>query len=281
MVNHIYIRPTPRPQHSWTFITVTYNSASTLRSFWPVMNGNEDFEWIVVDNASTDNSADQAEALGATVIRLPKNLGFGAANNVGYQSSKSKYIAFINPDVSPQPEDLKILETHLNAHPFDLVSPQLINPDGSLQPNGRGLPYLLNKIQNRIRPSRLVDSYLKYSEPGESIKVSWLMGAVVAGVRDHLDDLGPWDEHFFVYYEDADLGLRNSKLSGDSVVIGNAQWYHGWARETKRISWNAWKLEIPSLIKFYSRYPHLLGAPGRKKNDSNAIYTSAEIKASS
>lgn len=252
-----------RTTFDWTLVTVTFNSASTLRAFWAGFEPNDNYEWVVVDNASGDDSADVATALGARVIRLPENLGFGAANNIGFQNSDSQFVAFVNPDITPNPLDFGIFEEHLSNNPQDLVSPQLLNDDGSLQPNGRGLPYLLNKVRNRIGPDALVGSYLHFANAGESVHVDWLMGAVVAGLRSRLIDLGPWDERFFVYYEDADLGLRNSKLSGKSVVIGDAQWSHGWARETSNASWRAWKRELPSMLKFYSRYPRLLGFPSR------------------
>lgn len=257
------IKPSPTVSPAWTLVTVTFNSASTLREFWPQVGSNKTFEWVVVDNASQDDSAEVAAALGARVIRLPQNLGFGAANNIGFRSSTSEFVAFVNPDITPNPADLSLLGTYLNAHPNDLVSPQLVNDDGTLQPNGRGLPYLLNKVRNRTSPSTLIGSYLRFAEPGENLPVEWLMGAVVAGSRERFQALGPWDERFFVYYEDADLGLRNSRLSGKSIVLGDARWSHGWARETSSASWSAWKRELPSLMKFYSRYPRLLGLPAR------------------
>lgn len=263
MLENNKIKPSPKASTTWTLVTVTFNSASTLREFWPRIEPNTTFEWIVVDNASQDDSVHVAAELGARVISLPQNLGFGAANNVGFRNSISEFVAFVNPDITPNPADLSLLGTYLRDHPNNLVSPQLVNGDGTLQPNGRGLPYLLNKVRNRTNPSTLVGSYLRFAGLGEKLPVEWLMGAVVAGSRERFEELGPWDERFFVYYEDADLGLRNSKLSGKSIVLGDARWSHGWARETTNASWSAWKRELPSLMKFYSRYPHLLGFPTR------------------
>lgn len=259
---------TPPTEHSraaaWTLITVTYNSAMALDRYWRTELG-PDVDWVVVDNASRDHSADLAEHLGAKVVRLPKNVGFGAANNVGFASSDSPYVAFVNPDVRVDTTDLPRLAEELNRAPNALVAPQLVNDDGTPQANGRGLPYLAHKIRNRTAPERLEGSYLRFADPGETVAVEWLMGAVVAGHRKHLATLGPWDERFFVYYEDSDLGLRNSRVRGSSKVVGDVQWTHGWARETTAPSLSAWKREIPSLLKFYSRYPRLLGVPPRSR----------------
>jgi GT2 family glycosyltransferase len=249
-----------QPIPAWTLITVAYNSERALREFWTPPT-TTDIEWLVVDNASADGSASLAKSLGARVIRLPANRGFGAANNIGFAASTGEYVAFVNPDVSAQLADLPMLSAHLDRYANALVSPQLINADGSLQPNGRGLPYLANKIRNRIRPGTLTGDYLHYAHSGETVEVAWLMGAVVAGRRSHLASLGPWDEKFFVYYEDSDLGLRNTRAGGTNVVLGDAQWLHGWARETKKASLPAWKRELPSMAKFYGRYPRLLGRP--------------------
>lgn len=246
----------------WSLITVTYNSERDLNRFWSgVSPAGSELEWIVVDNASVDRSADVAESLGARVIRLETNLGFGAANNVGFESASGKYVAFVNPDVEVDANDFVRLEEYLNSNEKALVSPQLTNPDGSLQPNGRGMPYLAYKVLNRLRPDSLVGRYLLTTDSDEVIICDWLMGAVVAGTRPRLAELGPWDPRFFVYYEDSDLGLRNQQHGGHSAVLGSARWVHGWARETKTASMAAWRREIPSLMKFYSRYPRLLGVP--------------------
>ncbi|MCK8608285.1 glycosyltransferase [Agromyces sp. C10] len=243
---------------TWSLITVAFNSREQLLRHWSGLTFPEEVEWIVVDNNSADDSAGVAAEMGAHVIRLETNRGFGAANNVGFEASRAEYVAFVNPDVTPNLADLAVLRHHLEDSPDDLVSPQLLNLDGSLQPNGRGQPLLLHKIMHRIAPDRLDGTYRIFAGAGEKREVDWLIGAVVAGTRTHLRSLGPWDEHFFVYYEDKDLGIRNALARGRSVLIGDARWVHGWARETSGINLRAWKLELSSMAKFYWRYPELL-----------------------
>lgn len=252
---------------TWSIITVTFNSERQLEHYWRNVGKAEDIEWIVVDNNSTDRSADLAEELGARVIRLRMNRGFGGANNVGFGRSRSPYVAFVNPDVTPDFADLPKLAEFLDNNPDDLVAPQLLNPDGTRQPNGRGLPLLAFKVLNRLN---VVDNsrYFLYASSSEETEVAWLMGAVVAGKRERLTMLGPWDTRFFVYYEDSDLGTRNRKLSGRSVVLGDATWVHGWARETRTLNLAAWRRELPSMVKFYSRYPKYLSpVPRAFKSD--------------
>ena len=243
--------------HRWALITVTYNSSADLRRFWSNLQLNRDLEWVVVDNNSTDDSVAVARDLGARVIGLPKNIGFGAANNVGFAASDSRYVGFVNPDITVVPDDLRPLEAVIDET-GGIVAPQLTDPDGTPQPNGRGYPFLLEKVRNRLELNAKGSAYRRFAPAGEDIAVVWFMGAAVLGQRSQLDQLGPWDERFFVYYEDSDLGLRAARLGLPRTVTGSVRWIHGWARETTAFRWTPWKLEFPSMAKFYLRYPYLL-----------------------
>ncbi|WP_346875561.1 glycosyltransferase family 2 protein [Rothia sp. (in: high G+C Gram-positive bacteria)] len=245
---------------SWTLVTVTYNSAEVLPRFWSRFDPTSSLRWIVVDNNSSDNSVEVARSLGADVIESSTNLGFGGANNLGFAASTSEYVAFVNPDVAVDYGSLDGLAQIINETQ-GLVSPQLINSDGSLQPNGRGWPVMAHKVLNRLAPQRVDGKYRIFANPGEMAQVPWFIGAVVASTRENFLKLGPWDEHFFVYYEDTDLCLRARKQGINSYVVGDHQWTHGWARATAKFNKNffrSWKLELDSLSKFYMRYPLLL-----------------------
>lgn len=246
----------------WTLITVTYNSSEALRHFFagPLPH---DVEWLVVDNASQDDSAATARSLGARVTVLPGNRGFAAANNVALQAANGRHIAFVNPDVTVDYADLPRLARRLDDAPDPvLLAPQLLDPDGTPQPNGRGVPTLRRKIIHRLDGEHQ-DGYRILAEAGSARYVAWAMGAVVVGRRSTLAALGGWDERFFVYYEDHDLGLRAWRAGVPVVLVGDVRWTHGWARETTGRSWAAWKLELGGMAKFFTRYPSLLVTPHR------------------
>lgn len=246
----------------WSLITVTHNSAAALAQFWATpLPG--DVEWVVVDNRSSDGSAELAESLGARVIRLERNVGFGAANNVGFRATTAPLVGFVNPDVTVVPESLPTL-AEVIGRTGGIVSPQLLNPDGSVQANGRGYPFLAAKIRNRLESDARPSGYRRYAAPDEDLPVVWFIGAVVLGQRATLQRLGGWDESFFVYYEDSDLGLRAASAGVPRIVCGRTRWVHGWARETKTLRWSAWRRELPSMWKFYSRYPTLLSLRPRR-----------------
>lgn len=247
-----------------SLVTVTYNSSRTLQAFWAHTGGiPSGVEWIVVDNDSADDSAAVAERLGARVIRLSENRGFSAANNAGLAVALGDFVGFVNPDVRVDFGDLPSLDA-LARENRSLVSPQLRNADGSLQPNGRGYPFLLDKVRNRLgAEDRLSESYLLFAEGTSPRPVVWLMGASVFGRREEIDRIGGWDPHFFLYYEDKDICLRAWRAGIPVILDPRAIWTHGWARETSSLRGTPWKREIASLLKFYRRYPEFLGPRSR------------------
>lgn len=260
-----------------SLITVTYNSSRALTEFWDHGERLPDgVEWIVVDNGSTDDSAEVAERAGARVIRLAQNLGFSAANNAGFAASSGSFIGFVNPDVRVQYGDLKILQATAKSEDA-IVGPQLLNADGTRQPNGRGFPILGHKVLNRLgRESQLEGSYLLYAESTLPRSVCWLMGAAVFGEREAINKFGAWDPHFFLYYEDKDFSLRAWNAGLRVMIEPRAQWTHGWARETKGLNAMPWRRELASMAKFYARYPEFLISPAlaanKHKRINNEVY---------
>jgi N-acetylglucosaminyl-diphospho-decaprenol L-rhamnosyltransferase len=241
---------------AWSLITVTYNNADDLRRFAadPLP---ADVEWIVVDNHSRDESVKVALSLGATVISLSENAGFGRANNVGLRDATGAHVGFVNPDLRVNYDDLPTIARLLDEAAQDcLIAPQLIDPDGTAQPNGRGVPTVLRKLSNRLNLKNT--GYRIYANPGEQVYVAWAIGAAIFGKRATIDALGGWNEAFFVYYEDHDLGLRAWDHGIPTILTGDVRWVHGWARETTTLSLRPWLLEIHGASKFFRRYPGLL-----------------------
>lgn len=237
-----------------TLITVTYNSAATLTRFWSQWRP-ENARWIVVDNASTDGSADVAAGLGAEVIRLSENLGFSTANNIGLARTESEYVGFLNPDVTVGAEDLGRIVRHVEAV-GGIAAPQLFDPAGGVQPNGRGRPTLFAKLRNRLVESN--PRYHLVAGDGELRHVDWLMGAAVFTRTRDMRALGGWDEDFFIYYEDADLGLRARAHGLPVTVCGCSRAIHGWARDTSKLAVGPWKHEFRAAKTFYCKHPRLL-----------------------
>jgi N-acetylglucosaminyl-diphospho-decaprenol L-rhamnosyltransferase len=89
------------------------------------------------------------------------------------------------------------------------------------------------------------------------------MGAALCARRETFERIGGWNEAFFLYYEDHDLGLRAWRAGIPVAVLAESRWEHAWARETMRASLRPWLRELASAAKFYVRYPELL-IPARR-----------------
>lgn len=242
----------------WTVVTVTYGNADELRTWWPGVAEDPRFRWVVVDNASTDASVDVARSLGADVVELPCNVGFGAANNRGLAEVRTPWVAFANPDVRLDPDSFERLA--ITSQRFGaLVAPRLTDPDGTPQPNGRGLPFPTAKLAHRgLVPFRRDNDAYVVPVGDEPTFVAWTMGAAIAGPTETVRRLGGWDERYFLYYEDHDLGLTAWRHGVPVIVDPGAVWQHEWKRATTGWSWTHWRHELRSGARFYAKFPELL-----------------------
>jgi N-acetylglucosaminyl-diphospho-decaprenol L-rhamnosyltransferase len=171
---------------------------------------------------------------------------------------------FVNPDVEVRHETLDHMSILADKYGA-LVAPELTDADGRRQANGRGFPFLVDKFANRglvfpgARPS------LYTPETGEGpIYVAWTIGAAIGGRRRTFEALGGWDERYFLYYEDHDLGLRAWQAGHSVIVDPLARWIHGWQRETTRLAVGPWRREIASACRFFATYPVFVLPPRRR-----------------
>jgi GT2 family glycosyltransferase len=212
-------------------IVVNYNAGGFLRiCVDSLLNCPLDVEVIVVDNASTDASLNTLQGLARVrVIRNPQNRGFAAACNQGIVVSKADNLLFLNPDCSFTPRTLKELLAHLRAdEKVGMVGGLLVNPDGTEQPGGRrAVPTLwrsfvrgfgLFRFSNRW-PKLFFDFNLhKQPLPDGPIEVEAISGACMLVKREALDQIGLWDEEYFLHCEDLDFCMR-LRLAGWKILF--------------------------------------------------------------
>jgi N-acetylglucosaminyl-diphospho-decaprenol L-rhamnosyltransferase len=177
----------------FSVIIVTYNSADVIAdSLKSIPFGNE---VIVVDNASSDNSAVIASDLDATVIRLEKNIGFGAACNVGAKKARHEHLLFLNPDATLGEGCLEQLSKAFVRYPeVCAFNPKILHADGRqyFRKNNK-LGY--GELDNRGIPS-------------EDSDITVISGAALAFRKTVFELLNGFDEKIFLYFEDDDLCLR-------------------------------------------------------------------------
>ena len=174
-----------------SIVTVIHRSAPHLRNLLASLDENlGDHELIVVDTGPDDGGAQLARDAGATVIALPDNPGFGAANNAGVERATKAHTALLNPDVALLDDRLATL-TGPGLH-----APRLLGED-SVHP----LPGSPRNLLRAITPGPL------RSAIGEA-RPAWATAAALVAPTETLRRLGPFDPAIFLFSEDLDLCLR-------------------------------------------------------------------------
>jgi GT2 family glycosyltransferase len=207
---------------------VSYNSLNFLKECLDSIAANPpnaNYETIVVDNASSDGSAEFVER-NFTHVKLilnNKNIGFAAANNKAIKSSDSRYVLLINSDCKVYENSLDRLLNFMEENPeVGIAGPKIVNSDGSIQLSCRKFPSIINAgfhtILTGIVPNNPFSRRYKLMDINrdEPFKVDWVSGACMIIRRKALDDIGLLDENYFMYVEDTDICYRmwRKKLEG-------------------------------------------------------------------
>lgn len=191
-------------------------------------------EVIVVDNASTDGSADAIAAgfPGLRLIRSPRNVGFGAGNNLGMREARGEYLLLINTDAFCSPGAVHGMLTGMDRHPkAAVIGPRLLNADGSLQPSCYRYPspvrcWLENLWISAIaRPATPAGDYRRWPHDTET-EVDWLIGACMLVRREAYERVGGFDEQFFMYAEETDWQKRMRDAGFGIVLVPGATVTH-------------------------------------------------------
>ena len=179
------------------------------------------WEGVVVDNASSDGSAEIAAEFAPHVrlVRNRDNVGFGRGVNQGIAASSAPLVLIMNPDCRLEPGSLVLLQGELERHPeCAIVGPRILSPDRSVQGSARGDPDMLTGLFGRASTLRRLLPWLPAAKRNVvdgtvavhagSLAVDWVSGACMLARRDALASVGAFDERFFMYWEDADLCRR-------------------------------------------------------------------------
>ncbi|MBT6691505.1 glycosyltransferase family 2 protein [Candidatus Parcubacteria bacterium] len=180
-----------------------------------------DIEIILVDNDSRDGTSEMvmAEYPQVRMIALPRNHGFAAANNLALKQARGKYLFLLNPDTRVTPEFFPKMLTYLKEHPdVGIVGPKILNFDRSLQLSVRRFPDLLSqilillKLKNVMVDNKFLAHYLFGDFDYEKEQpVDQIMGAAMLIRREVLDEVGVFDQKFFIWFEEVDICKRAHK----------------------------------------------------------------------
>ena len=197
-------------------MVVNWNRKELLRACLTSLQRQRDvsFEIIVVDNGSSDGSAEMAESeFGARVIRNRQNRGFCAANNQGIAAANGEFIALLNNDAEAEPDWLAALGRACGSRPeVGMAASKVLVWEDPARIDKAG-HLIFPDGQNRGRGTGALDQG-QYDREEE---VLWPDGCAAMYRKAMLDEIGGFDEDFFAYGDDAELGLR-ARIAGWQCV---------------------------------------------------------------
>jgi hypothetical protein len=195
-------------------ILVNYNAGHELaRALQSIADEFADERWeaVVVDNASSDGSAEVVADFAPNVLlhRNVQNTGFARGVNQGLAATSGSLVLLMNPDCRLVPGAFDMLRRELErSHSYAIVGPRILNPDGTVQGSARGDPDMFTglfgrtTVLRRLFPGLAVARRNVVSGDGArsgdgSVTVDWLSGACLLAHRDALQSVNGFDERIF------------------------------------------------------------------------------------
>lgn len=232
-----------------TVLTVLLNFRTadmTLQALEAAMRETADIAGAitVVDNHSGDGSFEKIrDAVLANgwdnrvrVVASDHNGGYGAGNNIAIKlglpdGSRPDFVYVLNSDAFPEPGSVRFLLDAMLAHPkCGFAGGYTFGQDGVFHETAFRFPSFQSEFETGACTgpiSRLLRRYLvAIPEPAESMDVDWLAGASMLVRRQTLDDIGLFDERYFLYYEETDLCLRASRAGWKSRYVKESRIMH-------------------------------------------------------
>lgn len=256
-------------------ITVSYASGSVLPAFLDSIarSTEEPAVSIVVDNKPDDDAiARESRQRGARYLAAPDNPGYGGAINRGVLAVPPgvEWILVSNPDVVLGIGALdRLLEVADSDPRIGAVGPSIINPDGSVYPSARAIPSIGNGIGHalfaNLWPTNPWTRQYHHDRPTSVPRsAGWLSGSCVLVRRTVFDAIGGFDDGYFMYFEDVDLGYRIGRLGYSNVYVPAATAEHLGGHSTASRPDAMVRAHHQSARRFLSkRYPGARYAPLR------------------
>ena len=234
---------------SISVVTVLHDSAGQVGGMIESLASLRDAELqvICVDSGSSDGGGEIASRLGAEVIGMEGNPGYGAACNAGVAAATGEVCVLLNPDTRLVDRGLLAL-ARVAASERVILAPRLLNSDGTVQRSAHPVPGRLDSVLAAAVPPRLIPGPIgRRLEPFRAprpMEVGWAIGACLVASTGLLREFGPFDPSVFLYGEDMDLCLRARAAGVPVVYRPDVSVIHEGGRSTERALAQPERLEM-------------------------------------
>ncbi|MBZ2196422.1 glycosyltransferase [Occultella gossypii] len=218
-------------------VCVTFHPGAELEDFVTTLSAasSAPVELVFVENGTDSTVARRVAAdHGGTVVETGANLGYGGAANRGAAGARGEWLVLANPDVQWGPGSLDELILAARRHPrAGALGPAILNMDGTVYSSARALPSLRtgtgHALLVHVWPGNpWTKAYLTTQESTEGVEreAGWLSGACLLLRRRAFEDVGGFDESYFMFFEDVDLGDRLARAGWTNVYVPTARVGH-------------------------------------------------------
>lgn len=222
-------------------------------------------EIIVVDNRSTDGSVEMVMEKFPDVILIAnqENTGFARANNQGVAKASGDYILYLNPDTIVAEDCFEKCLAYMDAHPkAGALGCRLIDGKGQFLPESkRGFPsadvafYKITGLNSLFKTSKTFNRYhLGYLSEHEVNEVDVLVGCFMLCRKKIIDQVGGFDENYFMYGEDIDLSYKIIQAGYKNIYFPETTVIHYKGESTKKGSLNYVKMFYQAMIIFAGKH---------------------------
>lgn len=248
-------------------VIVNYNAGKLLRACVDsLLNCPLSIEIIVVDNASKDGSLEALHGLPQVqIVKNLSNVGFATGCNIGARLATAPFLLFLNPDCSFLPGTLVQMVEAMGADPrIGMAGGFLVNSDGTEQAGGRrAVPTPWRSFVRAFGLVRLADRWPRLffdfhlhqqPLPEQVIEVEAISGACMLVKRAAMQEVGEWDEGYFLHCEDLDWSMRFRQKGWKIIFVPSAKVTHalGVCGSSRPIfvEWHKHK----GMIRFYRKF---------------------------
>jgi N-acetylglucosaminyl-diphospho-decaprenol L-rhamnosyltransferase len=278
--------PHPQARIDISIVIINWNVARLLDGcLASIFQGTEasdsSVEVIVVDNGSDERDYRQVVENHPVdrLIELETNLGYGAACNAGAAAARGEALLLLNPDTFLLPGSLDLLWNTMQIAPhIGLVAPMLLNRDGTLQSAGYRFPGVANLLFDLLPlPARLYESPLNgriHTGNGElPYAIDYALGAALMIRRSAFEQVGGFDESYFMYSEEVDLQRRLADAGWTRLLAPAARIIHLGGQSTSQ---RPADMEA-ALWQCRARYLQRWSSPGQHRLEKLAVRAATAI----